>query len=269
MQTITQLHEQGYQSSQIARRLGNVWRNQLLEDKAAQPEDFVLLQKLLDVPAAHNPERYLEIILLEFALQGATTQALPHVSQTKKHETLDVEPPKAPEPPKKAPTKPVVQEVVPEKQEEPKKEIATPTPKPVAIETPSHANAVLDAAIWPQILTELKKKYNTLYGVVRMAQPTFDGDTLLLGFSFAFHRKRLSEAKNQQIIADIVKQLTGQAIAIKCTDLKEEPQALPAAVEVVEAAATVFPTESPQEPAVKPDIAAISNIFGGGELLES
>lgn len=272
MQTITQLHEQGYQPSQIARRLGNLWRNQLLADRAARPEDFVLLQKLLDVPAARNPERYLEIILLEFALQGtAPVQAVrtpQPVSAPPKVDPPAIQP-KAPDQPKKDTAKPVAQTTTKKAAATPKE--ADPTPVAVAVEAPATTPvAVLDAAIWPQILAELKKKYNTLYGVVRMAQPTFEDRTLSLGFSFAFHRKRLSEAKNQQIVADIVKQLTGQAITIKCTELAGEPQAMPDAVEVVEAAAIVAPSsELPQELAAKPDIAAISNIFGGGELLES
>ena len=77
-----------------------------------------------------------------------------------------------------------------------------------------------------------------------MAEPSFDGHKLTLAFKFAFHQKRISEAKNRKILSDVVEKLFGQPVEIVCT--------------VTDA-----------NPASKADVSAISNIFGGAELLES
>ncbi len=100
--------------------------------------------------------------------------------------------------------------------------------------------------LWQQTLEEIKKQYNTLYGIARMAQPEFDGSRLTLSFKFAFHQKRINEAKNRKIFADVVERLHGKPVEIIC--IIAEP---------LEASAP------------KPDVSAISNIFGGAELLES
>ena len=86
-----------------------------------------------------------------------------------------------------------------------------------------------------------------------------DGE-LELSFAFAFHQKRVNESKNRQIISDIVEKLTGERPQIICLlnpDLKHT-KILPAAT---------LPEVSKS---IKPEsLSTISNIFGGGELLES
>ena len=164
------------------------------------------------------------------------------------HSTQDV---KTPEPPLKA--KADTAEPV---------EATKPAPKKATESTKSKATVPLDAANWPAILSALKQKYNTLYGVVRMAQPTFHEDNRLeLAFGFAFHQKRISEAKNRQLLADTIKEVTGQDVHIDCV---LDKNALPPKTPVI---SEILP-EAPPEQLVS-DITTISNIFGGGELLES
>jgi hypothetical protein len=76
-----------------------------------------------------------------------------------------------------------------------------------------------------------------------------------LSFAFAFHQKRLSENANRQKLADIIEELTGKTVAIEgLHDKLATPPEAPAAI-------------TPEPP--DGDLAAISNIFGGAELLES
>lgn len=261
IQRLTQLHEQGFQATQIAHQLSTAWRERLIASKAPSASDFNFLQKLLEVPAAHNPKRFLDIILLEFALAnrqvaGSILTSKPAVSPKQ---------PEAVTPVKAEPLSPTITQKPVSK----KFEAGAPKSVPASISEKKQdsSTTVLSESIWPQILAELKKKYNTLYGVVRMAEPTFNGNSLEMAFSFAFHRKRLSEAKNQQVLANIIKQITGQSVSIICVDSQSAPASPPAAVEVVEnAAAIALPSE---ESPKKPDISNISNIFGGAELLES
>lgn len=140
-----------------------------------------------------------------------------------------------------------------------------PTKKPEAASPPadktskkqpsSKAEIPLDDNLWPQVLAALKQKHNTLYGVARMAQPSIVNGGLQLAFAFAFHQKRLNEAGNRQLLLDTVTELTGQAIVVECV-VDESAEPLTAVAEV--------PASEDS-----PGMSAISNIFGGGELLES
>lgn len=266
MHTIGQLQEQGYQAAQIAKQLGELWRKNLIDSGTADAGDFTLLEKLLQVPGAHNPVRFLEITLLAFALQpapGSSTTAVPvripspqpkKVTITKSTAT-ELEAPKV-EP---ATAKSESQKVEP---------LSTP---PVEQTISPKTQAVVDAALWPTVLSELKKKYNTLYGIVRMAEPTFSDNGVQLGFSFAFHRKRLMEAKNQQILTEIIQQVSGHAIAITCVDTHKAPGAIEAVADLtppIVAEESETPPEATTPTTVSP-ITTINNIFGGGELLES
>ena len=254
-----QLRAQGFQPSQIAKHLGAVWRSQLLEGSQASTADFSLLQRLLDVPVAHDPERYLEIVLLEFALepkQTADTVAKPSVQTAT---------PQPPEPAAKEPPKTP-------KADSPKEQPKEPTPPPASQKTvvtkvAPTPTAHFDESVWREMLVVLKKQYNTLYSIVRISTPTFTSEGLELGFIFAFHKKQVQEAKNRKIISDILKDLTGESVAIECTLVKKDAEIpAPAAAELVADQALVQPTAVSTD---KQDISSITNIFGGAELLES
>lgn len=228
MQAINALYDQGYQASAIAKQLGSALRLQLIEGEIDQDMAFQLLGQLIEVPISHNPERFLEILLLKASPRG--TVAKPVTS-----------PPEA---------------IAPEVPTPPKTGLG-PTPPKIAKPKPT-AGKVLDEAAWPDVLQELKKRHNTLYGVVRMAQPDFnDPGMLKLSFAFAFHQKRLNENANRQKLADIIEELTGKAVTIEC--LYDE-QAKPPTVPRISTTA--------QDPSDS-NLTAISNIFGGAELLES
>lgn len=89
-----------------------------------------------------------------------------------------------------------------------------------------------------------------------MATPIFKDDELLLSFQFPFHKKRLEEPKNKQLLSDVIAQLTGTNITITC---------------VIDKAAQKKPVPNSQaetEPPAKDPLDTISNIFGSAEVLE-
>ena len=269
--TMEHLQEQGFQPSQIAKQLGKVWRDKMLANGHALAMDFQLLQKLLDVPAAVNPERYLEIVLLEFTLASSPSPAATTASQgpalTPRKPTMKPEPVLKPEARKTLESKNEELKKTETRAESATGPITTPTQKTVATKVVPAASASLDETVWPQILAALKTKRNTLYGIVRTATPKFGDGELSLEFSFAFHRKQVSNATNQKIICDIIKEITGQSVLINCIVSKGKPEVISAAAELV-ADVHIAPTPDVSTPA-KPDISSISNIFGGAELLES
>ena len=237
--SLQQLFDQGYPAAAIAKQLALLIREQLVAGTyqgTGNPTD--LLAKLLQVPASHDPARYLEIVLLEAVLPHAhatatvpRTVAAPPAPAVTPAATADKPTPK-PEPAPAQPVKKPAQKTA--------KQPSAPTVAPY------------DDTTWQAILNSLKQRYNTLYSIARMASPRLLPDgTLELGLAFAFHQKRLNEAKNRQIISDAIVATTGQPMNIVCV-LDE----------------SLKPGGSVQ-PATDPALSAISNIFGGGELLES
>lgn len=228
MGTLDQMFASGFQPVAIAKRLGSLLRQQLIDGKTilSSKETLQLLGELIKVPMSHDPERFLEITLLNIRPQSIQVV----LGEPSKHE---------PEP-------------------EPLPEVKSKHPmqaKPPKI----GGNAAFNESIWPDVLQTLKRKHNTLYGVVRMAQPGFpDDDTLRLAFAFAFHEKRIKEASNRQKLSDVVFELTGHSVNVECV---LDTSAKPPKVSLEE---TTVPNGSPA-----PDLTAISNIFGAAELLES
>jgi hypothetical protein len=218
--TLKELYDQGFSPSLLAKQLMNNLRDKLIEGQLAisAQKAIKLLKDLLDVDAASDPNSFLLLTLIG-TIEASTVTAKPVET---KSEAAKGTP---------APTK--IDDVVPKK-----------TAKLEASE-----------AIWPDVLNELKNRYNTLYGIVRMAQPVFkDNNQLDLIFDFAFHKKQVSEAKNKQVIASIILELTDQDYHIE-TYLSESKNPPPAA-----------PSFSPR-PKNK-DLENISKIFGGGELVD-
>lgn len=247
MVALSALYEQGFEAASIAKQLSTLLRGEVTEGtpRLGQQATIQLLERLLEVGPAHEPERYLELVLLEQLPDAMLPAPLP--SQAAGN-PANIEP--APSTSKKAVSK-SHKKVVPDnnKKTAPQPSRAAPTPS-----IPKAAGAV-NITVWPQVLAALKQQYNTIYGAVRMAQVDFpDSDTVELRFTFAFHQKRINEAKNQQILATVIEQVTGRKVKITCrVDTKAK------ATEIAPAATTD----------ANPDISAISNIFGGGEVLES
>ncbi len=235
MKSLTGLYDQGYQAAVVAKMLAQNVRAAIIDGGLSSEEAFTLVSKLLEVPTSHDPERFLEIILLQAQPRSAV-----------KAES------------KPAPSvKEVIDDPEPVLEEMPLPAVVEVETKPKAAKSPkSTKNLTLDDKIWPEVLKQLKQRHNTLYGVVRMAQPDFtEPDKLKLSFAFAFHQKRIKENSNQQKLADIIHELTGQTVSIECL---LDKTAVPPKVHVTVAA--------------KPDkdnLTAISNIFGEAELLES
>src|SRR6185437_5611702 len=83
-------------------------------------------------------------------------------------------------------------------------------------EAPSPERAASYEAAWQLVLESLKKQYNTLYGIIRMAQPEFRPGKVTLTFGYAFHQKRAADAKNKKIIAATLEEVTGEHFSIEC-----------------------------------------------------
>ncbi len=311
VQSLTTLYNQGSDPGQIAKQLASTLRDGVMNRTIPLPRDqFIsLLTKLIEVPASSDPRVYLEVVLLDAALDESVAVSQP---------TQPVAPIKQAAPTPKAATKPAVggsSHVSPAKKEqkpvattveqsqpEPKPQPApapeppvktaaatAPTPNPSSTDQSNEdapvGNAVLDAASWVAIVAVVRKKSSTLGSFVKSAEPTFAPGKVTLTFGSAFFQKSVNDAKNKQILAQAIESITGEAVQITCELGKPKPAGPlmpPENGEVSHSVSGTGVSEPPEgledadyyvrqaeEEASKNPVTAISNIFGGGELLES
>jgi DNA polymerase-3 subunit gamma/tau len=286
------VHTGGHEPSQVAKQLGQQLREQVISGKPQLESTLILglLAKLLEVPSSADPKSFLEIVLLDTALAGRQTAVAAAPA------TASAPAPAASPAPAPVQRKPVVtaetpskimKEAVQTKQPvvtEPHPSSFQKTVKEAAVQPQNYKDAeeeeeesasavTLDAAAWAKTLAAVKAKHNTLFSIVKAVEPKFDEPgTVRLICGFAFHQKRLSEQRNKDVLGQIIEQVTGEKVRIVCEAGKPEvvtqaaPPALPPAEEQV-FHVQAEPTSAP----AKQDktVAAISNIFGGAELLES
>jgi len=270
VQTLEELRTKGFAAPQVAKHLASHLRSNVIAGNG-QAGVFELLGKLLEVPAAHNPESYLELSLLSHALSSSLPAAAVHQPQVAVSaaavapaRSVSQSVARQPQKPAATTTSPIADTVTSQVAKTPQlpsnatpsaaaEPEAKPEPEPAAAQELREPIAV-DENLWPAVLNDLKKSYNTLYGIARMSRPTFYDDTLELAFTFAFHKKRISEDKNKEIILKIIKQLTGKEYSLSCILLSKDE-------DIVPVAAAAGPASL--------DVVAISNIFGDAEVLEN
>lgn len=268
---INQLQEtrqQGIAPTLLSKQLSAAIRNNILSKSSTQQLQLLsLLGNLIEVNQSSDPYATLEIALLEYIFSNTAPQitpipTTPSVTPTpppSAAEKTTPQKPKVEKPPKDTSITPKKGNIVEQKHSSEEKIETTETPDIAPEDSAGTAsqsnpsNSSINPAVWPDVLTHIKQKYNTLYGVLRMAQPEFSDDVLTLHLAFAFHQKRLNEPKNRKIIGDAIMHVSGATPQITCvvTEKSTQPKT---------------PSATSKE---NPEINTISNIFGGAELLES
>ena len=242
--SLMSLRSHGVQAAQVARQVSKLLRQEIITQQSTIPitQELELLGELLQVPGAHDPAVALELALYNSALQGTDSKAVSETIPTEKQASSE------------------------EPQEKPKTVEKIQTSKPIVTEVKNDttnklrsaskdSNGVLDEETWPEVLNALKAKHNTLYGIARMATPRFLTDKLILTFTFGFHHKRLNDAKNKQLLQDIIAQVTGANIEVECL--------LDSNTELVHTT-----TKPESKDSANLNLETISNIFGGAEIVE-
>lgn len=97
----------------------------------------------------------------------------------------------------------------------------TPTPPPAA---PQPGILVHEARRrWNDILDLCGVKSRSLQAVLRSGQPVGSEDgTLVLGFPYPFHRERVEDQRNRAVVEEVVGQVLGQKVRIRCTQSSRE-----------------------------------------------
>lgn len=237
---------EGYQASIISRQLAKLVRASLISESSELDANtkLTLLKNLIEVPSAGNPYQFLEYILMEAMIvntnkvESNTTVRVDSPAETPKIKAEKIE--HAAKTPEKSPTS----------------EKKTAQKPDLVVDSNFSLKDALDNGLWDNVLASIRGKHNTLYGIARMADATTDENKLVLAFAFPFHQRRCSESRNQEIISGIIKETTGQSVQINCIVDKNAKK------DTLQASNT-----KPAKPS-SDTLESITNVFGGGEVLE-
>lgn len=216
---LTELESQGGAVSAIVNQLNR----ELTSQAAENPGLYRLIDALLDVPHAYSPSLKLLTTLVQYAQKPATVRA-----EQKTVATVATA----------EPTMSIV---------------ATPKAKKVEVEkvvepAVSQPLGALSPDDWQTILHAVKKTHAPLFAVLKHAQPVFEGETLTLKFKFALHSKKLDDAKQKSLIAQVIQDsLGGTPIIMTAVDKAAMPPVLSS----------------------DPAITSVANIMGGGEVIDA
>lgn len=264
-ETLEHLRQNSIQPAQTAQQLAIKLRAILIANDPNYSAEGIcnLLRKLIDVAPAADQNAMLEVVLFEAALQNNSKSTAPVAPAS----SPDKKPIKKASPIESKPQKPSAPKE--ENNTLKPKEIKTahndessatskknaksesPTPSPATIQTQEAPDEV-----WRNVMADLKKSYNTLYSVVRMAQTTLEDGSVELVVQFPFHQKRLSDNKNKQIIIDLLEKHSGAKYnVVSKTDSQSTKSKAPTA-------------KNDKTTTEKDGISNVTNIFGGGEVLD-
>ena len=84
---------------------------------------------------------------------------------------------------------------------------------------PLDGDILVDVATrrWTEVLDVCGTKNRSVQALLRSAFPLrSDSEGLVLGFPYAFHRERIADLKNRAVVEDVIEQVLGQRVRIRC-----------------------------------------------------
>ncbi len=221
----------GYSIDSIVRQLIKVQKEKLIDKNASidNANRIKLINDLLNINRSSDPLTALEVVLYENVLNSDVGD-----KAMKKSAQMTI-------------TKPIVskktivrEDIIPE---------TTKKQNAPTVETSS-----LDFnEIWTKTLNDLKSKHSTLYSIVKLSEMSFVDNKVTLKTKFAFHQKSLNESKNKTILNNTIYKISGNNYSIEV---------------IVDKTVNNHIEEEISEHPLDLDITSISNIFGGGEVVE-
>lgn len=193
------------------------------------PELVKFIKELLEVSVSGQPQEYLELICLAYCINS--TPVKQHTNNDINDNASDI-----------------VEEA----------ELTHTDIQKKTIQKNNVSEKEFSKSEWSNILSIVKNDSPSLYTVLRLAQITSENNGLLLTFAFSLHYKKATQTANKQILSKILKDNYSNPPLVS---YKLDRSLVP------EADSDITETQKPNQ---EPDnLDTISNIFGGGEVLES
>lgn len=248
--------ESGHDPKYLATHLYERYIKDIQNKGSVGNETVHFLRSLLEVPGAYSPVHSLEVALLDYCNAAPSSKSTAKIRSEKaklakkdaaqNSSSYNTPASSTPAPVVKKPTQKTPSNVQPEQLNKQEK---AETKKPI---TTDHKDA---DTIWQDVLSQLKGRHNTLYGLARKVPVTLENDAIVLHCAFPFHVKRLSDASHNRILSDTVREAAGEPLRVECVLDKKKTSAQE--------------NKRPDLPAAPNDIETISDIFGNAEVVES
>ncbi len=74
---------------------------------------------------------------------------------------------------------------------------------------------------WPEVIAEVKSKNNSISAFLKVAEPEFKDNAVVLNFPYKFHKERIEDHKNRKIVEAALDKIYKKKYIIKCI-LKEK-----------------------------------------------
>lgn len=107
----------------------------------------------------------------------------------------------------RTPNQAITSKTKPEPVNEPVKKAGQPESTPKA-----RNHRILNEDSWLQVLSAVKQKNPSLFGLLKTAETEFNKNHVTLGFRFKFHLKRLEEPRNRELLQTVLLNITGEVI---------------------------------------------------------
>lgn len=203
------LENNGANSVVVSHQLLSIARNKLRQN----PNLIKLVQQLIEVDRHPHPDLKLLTIFMNCDSQPSKDPIKPkkNVAETivKKQPTISA--PAKPTTPAKPVEKPL------EKEEKTVESPKKPTAKPKKTDTPLEMN-------WDKVVEKAKEKSLGLSSLLQKSQWAFDGEKLTVYAGTAFYKKKLDDAKNRPLIAEIITEETDMELEIDIIGEKKPPE---------------------------------------------
>lgn len=214
----------------------------------SNPTFYELIDKLLDVPRAYNPDMKLLTVLVGYTIEPGS---ISHESKPPSQSTAITQPQHQDQ---ATTTPPPVAEPEDTPDEDETDNNLGIEPEVNVPEPPHTSQATLSPEAWDRALIAIKKTSPPLHGILVGAQLNFDPDTrqLTLTLRTAFHRKRAEDAK--QSIAKVLEPILGYA---------------PTIIAALDGTAAPAPPRPSSSLTLDPAAQSVADIMGGGEIVEA
>jgi DNA polymerase III subunit gamma/tau len=220
--TLDQLSTQGVQTPQLVTQLINRCRAILLSkltgsnldenelSELSEGEIVLIIKGLSQVLQSPLPEIAIETTIIELTLNNtASKKPLVNASNAKQ----------------------------PTKQSEASYKV------PTTQESASQSKGVPTSTdLWPKALVLIKAKNNSLYAILCSCRAEISKDEVILSCRFNFHRDRLQESKNREIIESALSKVYGRNMHVKCQleDMRAPKEAVDPGAELVSSALEIL-----------------------------
>lgn len=97
----------------------------------------------------------------------------------------------------------------------PKANTAT-TKTQISVPAPSKADTKKSNGKWQHFLLEIKAKNNTIHAFLKVANPQFVENDIILTFPYKFHKERIEEGKNKRFVEETLRRIYGDEIKLVC-----------------------------------------------------